>query len=141
MRPVSGLLVCAFLWACSNGTAPTPPPIDHDVQGSWGESFTGTAGNTFLMALTETSGRVVGTGSFAGEAAPYGALAVSGTVASDSLHLRIIFNYDSTVFRLQPDTAQFAGLLAQRDSISGQLTRDGFTSPLPLSRLRIGDPP
>ena len=146
MRPTKGLLIsaCAFLGACSSGTAPAsaPPPVDHDVQGSWGENFAGAPGNTFLIAVTESAGRVAGTGSFAGEAGPYGALEVSGTVANDSLHLQIIYDFEPTVFRnLHPDTTHFVGRLTHRDSISGQLTRDGSTAPLELVRLKIGDPP
>jgi hypothetical protein len=137
--------VYTIVAACSSDTAPVlaPPPVDHDVQGSWGEDFGAISpGNSFLVALTESSGTVSGTGSFSGEAAPFGSLAVNGIVAKDSLHLRIIFNFDSTLFRnLQPDTEHFEGVLARRDTIAGQLTRGGSTSPLRLVRLKISDPP
>lgn len=123
--------------------APAPPPVDHDVQGSWGEDFTGIAGNSFFIAVTESSGAVSGTGSFAGEAGPYGGLAVSGSIAADSLRLQVIYDYEPTVFPgLHPDTAQFVGVLASKDTISGQLSRGGFTTPLTLERLKLAvDPP
>ena len=93
------------------------------------------------MALAESSGVVHGTGSFAGEAAPYGGLAVSGTVANRTAHLRVIFNFEPHLFpMLGPDTGQFVGQLITTDSIAGQLTVNGRTSIVPLVRLRINDP-
>ncbi|HEX4684427.1 MAG TPA: hypothetical protein VH277_17040 [Gemmatimonadaceae bacterium] len=118
--------------------------MDHDAQGSWGENSHGviTPGFTFLMALNESGGVIGGTGSFAGEAGPYGGLAVSGAVANDSLHLQIIYVAEPHVFpSLQPDTARFTGVLTNRDQIDGEMTRNGSTFPLGLIRLKIGDPP
>jgi hypothetical protein len=142
-----GLMIsaCAFLGACSRDTSPgfVPPPLDHDVEGTWNQDVTGVAGNSFFISVREASGTVSGTGSFAGEAAPYGALAVSGSIASDSLRLQIVYVFEPTVFpTLRPDTTQFLGVLVNRDSISGALTRDGFTSPLTLVRIPLAvDPP
>jgi hypothetical protein len=148
MRFIPTLLLASLMLgtACSRGdsTAPIPLAVDHDAEGSWGENNAGAPvpGSLFLLAMTESSGTISGTGSFAGEAGPYGALAVSGAVANDSLHLRIIYVFEPTVFpHLQPDTTQFVGRLTNRDQIDGLLTRDGFTGPLGLARLRVGDPP
>jgi hypothetical protein len=136
--------VCAsVVVACSGeSVVASTPPVNHDVEGSWSMDFTGTPGNSFILALTESSGSISGTGSFAGEAGPFGALAVSGTVANDSLHLQIIYRFEPTVFpNLHPDTAQFTGVLSTRDKIDGTLTRDGTPRSFELIRLRIGDPP
>ena len=147
MRGLSRLLIgaCAMVAGCSSAssTGPRVLPTDHDVRGSWGEQFSPPLpGNTFLMVLTETSGVITGTGSFAGEAGPYGGLAVSGTVAMGSVRLQIIYNFEPHVFpNLHPDTAQFGGTLTAPDTIIGQLMRDGSTGSLQLTRLRIGDPP
>lgn len=136
---------CAFLGACSRDATPVfvPPPVDHDVQGSWRQNDAGVPGESFLVVLLESSGTVSGSGSFAGEAAPFGGLAESGSVASDSLRLQIVYTFDPTTFpTLSPDTAQFVGALAARDTINGSLTRDGFTSPLTLVRIPPSvDPP
>ena len=147
MRSFPRILLAAavFTVACSSGSPTVDvPPVDHDAQGSWGENTNGTLspGNTFLMALQESGGVIVGTGTFAGEAGPYGGLAVSGTVALDSLRLAIVYVAEPTVFpHLAPDTAQFVGALTTRDRIDGTLTRHGFTTPLGLIRLVIGDKP
>ncbi len=146
MRCIPAVLVASLIvaTACS-GSESTQPirPADHDAQGSWGQN-TGTVlvpGNSFLIAMTESSGAIAGTGSFAGEAGPYGSLSVSGAVAGDSLHLTIIFVYEPHVFpQLQPDTAQFVGRLTNRDQIDGLLTRRAATGPLGLVRLTVGDP-
>lgn len=145
MKNFSGILIgaCAIIMGCSDSssTAPRIPPVDHDVQGSWGEQFS-VPGNSFLMSLVESSGVVTGTGSFAGEAGPFGSLAVSGTVANDSLRLRIIYNFEPHTFpTIAPDTAQFVGRLVATDTIDGQITRRETTSPFQVVRLKIGDPP
>lgn len=123
--------------ACSSDTATSPPPTDHAVQGSWEEDTNGglSPGNSFAVALNESSGVVSGTGSFTGEAGPFGTLAVSGTIVDDSLHLRIVFVANPTTFpQLAPDTAQFAGALIDANHIQGQLTIESTTEPLNLVR-------
>jgi hypothetical protein len=136
---------CAFLGACSRDATPVfvPPPVGHDVQGSWRQNDAGPPGTFFLVVLSESSGTVSGSGSFGGEAAPAGGLAESGSVANDSLRLQIVYRFDPTTFpTLPPDTAQFVGALAARDTINGSLTRDGFTSALTLVRIPLAvDPP
>jgi hypothetical protein len=148
MRRFVPLFACLLGSAAACGSDPSavlPPPVDHDAQGSWGQDTHGaiTPGSSFVMALTESDGVIDGVGSFAGEAAPYGGLRVSGTVSQDSVHLRIIFIAEPTVFpSLKPDTAQFAGLLTSKNAVRGQLTRSsGISGPFDLIRLMIGDPP
>jgi len=139
---VAVLLV--FGVACSSDmSAPGPRPVDHDVQGSWGENTNGAffPGNSFLVALSESGGAIVGTGTYAGEAGPRGALAVSGTVANDSVRLAIVYIADPTLFpQLKPDTAHFVGVLTSHDRIDGNLTRAGFANPFGLVRLVVGAP-
>lgn len=131
--------------ACSHhdATGPTLSVLDHDAQGSWDENNFGALvpGNSFLVALTETSGAIAGTGSFAGEAGPFGALSISGTVSDGALNLRIVYLFQPNVFpQLAPDTAQFVGVLTTRDRIDGFLTRRGVTTEFGLLRLSVGDP-
>jgi hypothetical protein len=147
MRLLEAIFACALglTAACSSDPAGLlPPPVDHDAQGSWGQDNHGalTPGNSFVMALTESSGTITGVGSFAGEAGPYGALRVAGTVADDSVHLQIVYVPEPTVFpQLRVDTAQFAGVLTAKDHIAGRLAHDGTTQPFDLVRLTIDDPP
>lgn len=147
MNFIPGLFLASLMVgaACSgrDSTGPIPPAVDHDAQGSWGQKNVGVfPGNSFLIAMTESSGTIGGTGSFSGEAGPYGSLVVSGAASNDSLHLRIIYVYEPNVFpQLRPDTAQFIGRLTSRDQIDGELTRRGVTSAFALIRLRNGDRP
>jgi hypothetical protein len=146
MRFITAVVLASLMvgTACSGSESaePIPPAGDHDAQGSWGQNNGGVVfpGTSFLIAMTESSGTIAGTGSFAGEAAPYGSLSVSGTVAGDSLHLRIIFVFEPHVFpQLQPDTTQFIGRFTNRDQIDGLLTRGAATGPFGLVRLQVGD--
>jgi hypothetical protein len=144
MRPLYRLLATAALFAAACSTSSLTAPVDHDAEGSWGENTHGvlSPGNSFLMTLRESSGVIVGTGTFAGEAGPQGSLAVSGSVARDSLRLVIVYIADPVLLpHLAPDTAQFVGLLTSRDRIDGTLTRGAVASPFGLVRLAVGDPP
>jgi hypothetical protein len=143
MKYFASLLLASVMLgsACSGyeSGGPISPAVDHDVQGSWGQNTGGVLvpGNSFLLSISESSGTIAGSGSFAGEAGPFGSLSVSGAVANDSLHLRIIYVYDAHVFpQLQPDTTQFVGRLTNRDHIDGLLTRRGVTGPFGLVRLQ-----
>src|SRR5690349_6557590 len=146
MKHYTLLSACALacsLVACS-GDRLTSHGTPTDLNGSWGEDF-GTnfmPGISFVTSLSESGGVVTGTGSYAGEAAPYGAVNVSGSGAGDAVHLRIIYVPDAVVFpQLTPDTAQFDGVLTTRDLIDGMLTRAGSSHAFALIRLHNGDRP
>jgi len=141
------LLLCS---ACSSVEFSAPANtfmnhvIDHDVEGSWGENNHGEIipGNSFVLSLFETNGVITGSGSFAFEAGPYGPLIPNGTVAHDTVALRIIYDFQPSGFvSLKPDTVYFNGVLTNSDQIDGRLTRRGVTTDFSLIRLRIGDPP
>jgi hypothetical protein len=142
MKAYSILLICA-LGACSDMSPFHGTPAD--LAGSWAEdpgpSFV--PGNSFVMALGSSPDNVVtGTGSYAGEAGPFGALTVSGTARGDSLHLEVVFVPEATVFpQLKPDTARLEGAFATRDRIDAKFTRAGTTGPFTLVRLQTGDRP
>jgi len=146
MKSIFALLLSSAILgtACSASEPiqPARPAVDQDVQGSWGPNNTGAVvpGNSFLLSLVDSTGTITGSGSFAGEAGPFGALAVTGAISSGSVDLRIVYVYEPHVFpQLQPDTAEFVGRLTSKDQIDGSLTRRGVTSPLGLVRLRVGD--
>jgi hypothetical protein len=131
------LLACAIAGCSDHITYPLGTAAD--VTGSWGEDFGSKLfpGNSFLMALQNSGDQVTGTGSYAGEAGPYGGLVVSGTAVGDSVHLQVVFVPNATTFpQLPPDTAHFEGMLITRDRIDGTLVRFGATStPFTLVRL------
>ncbi len=134
-RAIAFVIVLAV--ACS-GT-PTAP-TDHDVQGDWARDY-GTPihpGMSFSLRLTESGGRVEGTGAYTIEAGAPGTMAVTGTVARDSLQLLIVRIPDPVLApQARPDTAQFAGTLTSRDRISGTLSGGNVATPLDLVRLAI----
>jgi hypothetical protein len=126
--------------ACSDVATTGPQLVDHDVQGQWHQPglFPGSA---FQFGLTENSGALTGTGTFAVEAGAGGTVAVSGSVRSDSLHLQVVFKFDPRFTTLQPDTAAFEGVLVARDTINGTLTHAGTVQSIQLVRLQAGEAP
>jgi hypothetical protein len=140
-RALQFLTPLVLCLACGDNKDITSP-VDGDVQGSWTQASDRLIpGSEFIMALVDSSGVVRGTGTFAGEAGPFGALAVSGTVKNDSLHLQIVYNFSPTFTGLRPDTAQFTGVLSTPDRIDGTLTRGGVPGPIQFIRATVGDRP
>ena len=83
--------------ACSSGTPAAPgTPSDHDVQGEWARDYGGPLhpGISFVLSLTESGGRVGGTGGYTVEAGAPGTIVVSGSVAHDSLRLTMVLTSD-----------------------------------------------
>jgi hypothetical protein len=127
--------------ACTGETSPRFVPAAYEVQGSWGQNAAfSTPGNEFVMALSESVGVVMGTGTFGGEAGPFGALAIRGTATSDSVHLQIVYNFDPQFVGLKPDTAHFDGVLTAADTMGGISVRGGVRAPATFMRLKVGDP-
>jgi hypothetical protein len=92
----------------------------------------------FHSTLTDALGVLSGTGSFSGEAGPVGTLAVTGTVANDSLQLRIIATTTSTPLAIPPtDTETFVGVLSTTDQIDGTLTAGGRVQAVRLIRSTL----
>lgn len=140
MRPGRRIGAAAVLVAaaCAGSSPTVPAPTDHDAEGSWERNTDGlpAAGNSFIVTLRESAGAIAGTGTYAGEAGPQGTLAVSGTIARDSLRLAIVFIPDPVLLPLlKPDTGQFVGALTTRDRIDGTLTVDTIARTLGLVRL------
>ena len=132
----------SVLGACSDVLSPRHGTAA-DLNGMWGQDVgpTFVPGNAFSIGLSESADLVTGQGSYAGEAGPYGWLDLSGTARADSVHLRIIYTPNATVFpQLKPDTARFDGVLTTRDRIDGTLIRGG-AAPQSFSLVRSpGDP-
>ena len=137
---LAGVLVAS---ACSHDTTqPSNPPGPNDVTGSWTENLGVTIpGVQFLLALRDSASVVTGTGTWANEAGPSGALAAKGSAIADSIHLQVIYLPNPTFVGLKPDTAQLEAVLTTRDRIDGTLRRGSFPpSSVQLVRVRAGDP-
>ena len=149
MKAFVGILVLAA--ACSSEPTaspvptetPIPPAVDHDAQGPWKQNTNGAfiPGNSFVLNLYETSGTIIGSGTFTYEAGPFGGLSAKGAVAHDTLQLQIVYAYDPAFQKLKPDTAQFVGVLINRDQIDGRMTLRGTTSAFALIRIPTTNPP
>ena len=122
--------------ACSDSGVTAPiHPTDNDVSGAWAMPFGGIPGNGMGWTLNDVSGNVTGTGTFTGEAGPFGTLAISGMVTNDTLRLSIIYKYDPATFPgLHGDTAQFVGVLTSHDEMTGTYTRLGTSGPFHMVR-------
>jgi hypothetical protein len=71
-------------------------------------------GSFTQFALTLNNGSITGTGSWSGEAGPFGTISVTGTMVGESVQLGITELYD----------AQFGGGVARHSTFSGQLRSD-----------------
>jgi hypothetical protein len=139
MKINSIFLLCALAGAVGGCSGDLFHPTPADVTGTWGEEFSPTtvAGNSFLMTLTDNAGDVTGFGGYAGEAGPFGQLAVTGAYKGDSLHLRIVYVPSPTTFpQLKPDTATLDGVFTSRDRIRGTLVRFGSAQAFSVVRVQ-----
>jgi len=129
--------------ACAHdATEPADRPGPSDFTGSWTQNLgVSIPGVQFLLTLVDAGQAVTGTGTWANEAGPSGALAANGTAIGDSLHLQVIYVPNPTFVGLKPDTAQLDAVLTTRDRIDGKLRRGSFPpSTIQLVRLQV-DPP
>lgn len=137
----AGIVLAA---ACSHDvTQPSDGPGPSDFTGSWTQNLgVSVPGVQFLLALRDSGQAVTGTGTWANEAGPSGALVANGTPVGDSAHLQIIYVPNPSFVGLKPDTAKLDAVLTTRDQIDGTLRR-GSLPPVTmrLIRLKVGDPP
>jgi hypothetical protein len=145
MKRADALLTLAVVLAagCSKAAVTQPAAVDNDVQGDWEQDYGTTVhpGNSLFLSLSESGGRVAGTGTYTIEAGAPGAISVSGTVARDSLRLVIIFVPDSAEAPLaRPENATFVGALASRDRIDGSLIVNNSATMFNLLRRSTASP-
>src|SRR5262245_37555776 len=135
----AGLLLAV---ACSHDVTVPEHPGPSDFTGSWTENLgVSIPGVQFLLTLRDSSQVVTGTGAWANEAGPSGALVAKGTAVGDSAHLQIIYSPNPSFVGLKPDTAQLEGVLTTRDRIDGILHRGSFP-PVTIQLVRLAvDPP
>jgi len=89
MRSVRSVWLIALLAMGCSGAEQFLGPAS--INGRWGLSGVSVPGNFFEMDLTSAGSTVSGSGSYAGEAGPFGTLAVAGTVDGPTVHLDLTF--------------------------------------------------
>jgi hypothetical protein len=113
-------LVAALAMGCS-GAEPFLGPAS--IDGRWGHPGISVPGNFFEMDLTSTGSTVSGSGSYAGEAGPFGTLAVAGTVDGLVVHLDLTFS--EQLPRAGNTTIEhFDGHFTSTNVLEGSITSD-----------------
>ena len=132
-------MACLVMAVDCSGAPEMPHNISSaQVAGSWllASDAGSRPGLTLGWTLRDSSGSLVGAGTWSGEAGPSGALFVRGSVVNDSIQLGLIFSYDLPVVRDNADFGRFAGMLITLDQMSGTLVRQG-SSPQPVILTRV----
>lgn len=109
----SVLLIAVALCACSDTLGPGI------IAGKWTEDFT-VPGNSLEMDLSYSDGKVSGTGSWCGEAAPCGILSVTGTVG-ENVQLDLTFTQTLPPTTLPPSVQHFEGRFSSWRALHGTL--------------------
>jgi hypothetical protein len=121
MRSVRSVWLVALLAMGCSGAGPFTGPAS--IDGRWGLSGTSVPGNSFEMDLTSTGSTVSGSGNYAGEAGPFGTLAVAGTVAGLVVHLDL--NFSEQLPRPGHTTIEhFDGQFTSANVLEGSITSD-----------------
>ena len=121
MRSVRWVCLVALLAMGCSGAGPFLGPAS--IDGRWGHSGVSVPGNSFEMDLTSTGSIVSGGGSYAGEAGPFGTLAVAGTVAGLVIHLDLTFN-EQLPRAGHTMTERFDGQFTSANVLEGSITSD-----------------
>ncbi len=121
MRSVRSVWLVALLAMGCSGAEPFTGPAT--INGRWGLSGSSVPGNSFEMDLTSTASTVSGSGSYAGEAGPFGSLAVVGTVDGLVVHLDLTFS--EQLPRPGHTTVEhFDGQFTSANVLEGSITSD-----------------
>jgi hypothetical protein len=113
-------LVAALAMGCSGAEAFLGPA---SIDGRWGAPAISIPGNSFEMDLTSTGSTVSGSGSYAGEAGPFGTLAVAGTVDGLMVHLDLTFS-EQLPRAGHTTTEHFDGQFTSANVLEGSITSD-----------------
>jgi len=88
MRSLRSVWLLALLAMGCSGAGRFAGPVS--IDGRWAEGFS-FPGSFLEFTLTSAGSIVSGSGSYAGEAGPFGTLAVAGTVDGPTVHLDLTF--------------------------------------------------
>jgi hypothetical protein len=117
--------------ACDS-TGPHRPVSSTSIIGLWSEvPAAGAPPGSFMeVGLGLNGTAIIGHGSWAGEAGPFGPVTATGTVVSDSVVLDLTFDYDPRFAGAASRHAQFGGRMITGSSLVGTLVADGVSSPI-----------
>jgi hypothetical protein len=120
MRSVRSVFLLALLAVGCSGAEPFTGPAS--INGRWAEPFS-IAGSFLGFELTSTGSTVSGSGNFAGEAGPFGTLAVAGTVDGIAVHLDLTFT-EQAPRAGNTTTEHFDGQFTSANVIEGSIATD-----------------
>jgi hypothetical protein len=121
-------LSTAALMSCTDGPfIPVPPAA---IAGGWAPVVApGTPpGSSSSFALTIDGSTISGRGWYSGEAGPYGAIDVTGSVEGDEVTLEFTYTPSPTFVGLAVSHESFHGRLMTRSDLVGESTRDGLAA-------------
>ncbi|MGZ3330484.1 MAG: hypothetical protein ACXU9O_00655 [Gemmatimonadaceae bacterium] len=120
MRSVRSVLLLALLAMGCSGAEPFTGPAT--INGRWAEPFS-IAGSFLGFELTSTGSTVTGSGNYAGEAGPFGTLAVAGTVDGIAVQLDLTFT-EQAPRAGNTTTEHFHGQFTSANVIEGSIATD-----------------
>jgi hypothetical protein len=131
---------CVAVGAACFG-APSAPRNFGPAQavGSWTLTDGANSHQAIGWTLRDSSGTIIGAGTWSGEAGPSGTIYARGSVANGSIVFDLLFGYDTPVARDAVDAGRFSGVLTTLDRMTGTLTRDG-TTPQSVVLMRVHAP-
>lgn len=120
MRSVRSVWLLALLAVGCSGADPfTGPAV---IDGRWAEPFS-FPGSSLGFDVTSSGSTVSGSGSYAGEAGPFGSLTVTGTVSGIEVHLDLTFT-EQLPRPGNTTTEHFDGMFTSFDVIEGSIATD-----------------
>ena len=120
MRSVRSVWLLALLAVGCSGAGQFVGPVS--IDGRWAQPFS-FPGSSFEMDLTSTGSTVSGSGTYAGEAGPFGTLTVAGTVDGPTVHLDLTFT-EQLPRPGHTGIEHFDGVFTSFDVIEGSIGTD-----------------
>ena len=120
MRSLRSVWLFALLAMGCSGAEPFLGPAT--INGSWAEPFS-FPGSFLGFDVTSTGSTVSGSGNYAGEAGPFGTLAVTGTVDGVAVHLDLTFT-EQAPRAGHTMIEHFDGVFTSFDVIEGSIATD-----------------
>ena len=133
MRSVRSVWLLALLAVGCSGAEPFTGPAS--IDGSWAEPYS-IPGSFLGFDLTSSGSTVSGSGNYAGEAGPFGTLAVAGTVDGIAVHLDLTFT-EQLPRAGHTGVEHFDGVFTSFDVIEGSIASDSGQIPGKISYKRV----
>jgi hypothetical protein len=124
VRSLLTVALAAGVLACSSESLTQSESVAARLVGTWSATFD-SPGNSLILTLSAHDSTVTGTGTYAGEAGPSGALTVDGKVTGATIDLDM--HYDSG------HQMHFRGDLTGFDHLNGVWFSEPVGDPAPIS--------